>query len=109
MASVKQLPSGNFRALVRKKGFQSMSETFKSEKEAQKWGDAQDRKLEQIRRFGSADTPKGSTFPDFIQKYTEEFGSVKPFGKNKTACLARLSREFKGVLMSDMTKSRINQ
>lgn len=109
MASIKKLDSGNYRALIRKAGFKPMSKTFRLKADAKKWAAAQELKLDSIRNTGRAATPAGSTFPDFIRKYTEEVGSIKPFLKNKTACLRRLSEEFKGVLMADMTEMRISQ
>jgi len=109
MASFTKLPSGNWRALIRKRGSEHLSETFKKKKDAENWAKAQELKIDSVRKTGSAKTPAGSTFPDFIRKYTEEVGAVKPFGKNKAACLRRLGEEFEGVLMSDMTKLRISQ
>lgn len=110
MASIRQnKKTGKWRALIRKAGFKSMSGTFTRKADAKKWADAQELKLESIRYSGKAAPPAGSTFSDFIRKYTEEVGAVSPFLKNKAACLKRLSEEFKGVLMSDMTEMRIGQ
>lgn len=109
MASITKIGSGNYRALIRKAGFKTMSATFKRQSDAKKWAAAQELKLESIRHNGRAAPPVGSTFPDFIRKYIEEVGSVKPFGKNKAACLRRLSEDFNGVLMSDMTEMSIGQ
>lgn len=109
MASIVKLPSGNWRALIRKRGSKALSETFSKKRDAEQWAKAQELKIDSIRRTGRAETPAGSTFPDFVNKYIEDVGSVKPFGKNKSACLRRLSKEFDGVLMSDMTELRISQ
>lgn len=109
MASVTKLPSGKFRALVRKVGHEPMSETFKSRSDAKKWGQAQDDRIDAMDASGKAPPPKGSTFPDFIEKYIEETSSVKPHGKNKAACLKTLKAAFKGVPMTSMTESRIGE
>jgi len=109
MASITKLPSGNWRALIRKRGSEALSETFKKKKDAENWAKAQELKIDSVRRNGKAAPPAGSTFSDFIRKYTEQVGAVSPFLKNKAACLKRLSEEFEGVLMSDMTELRLDQ
>lgn len=109
MASIVRLPSGNWRALIRKRGSKALSETFTKKKDAETWAKAQELRIDSVLKTGLAKTPAGSTFPDFVRKYTEEVGAVKPFGKDKSASLRRLSKEFAGVLMSDMTKLRIAQ
>ncbi len=77
--------------------------TFKKHADAKKWAADQESKLESIRALGTASTPKGSTFADFVDKYVEETEPVKKHGKNKKSTLKRLKNEFKGVLMSDFS------
>jgi integrase len=109
MASIKKLPSGNFRALIRMSGFETQSETFKKSNDAKVWAKNTEDKLKAMRRSGKAMPPKGSTFADFIDKYIEETDPVKPHGKNKKACLERLKKDFSDVLMIDMTEYRISE
>lgn len=108
MASITKLPSGKWRALVRKRGSKPLSGTFEKKKDAEAWARAEELKLDSIKKYGKASTPKGSTFPDFIDKYVEETERVKPHGRNKKATLIRLKKEFDGVLMSDMSEKIIS-
>lgn len=109
MASIRKLPSGNWRALIRKRGSEPLSCTFEKKRDAEAWAKAQELKIDSIRKTGRAAPPSGSTFSDFVRKYREDVGSVKPFGKNKSASLKRLEAAFEGVPMSEMTEFRISQ
>lgn len=109
MASIRQLPSGRWRALVRKQGSRSQSATFDKKREAQEWSREIERKMDSISLTGSADLPKGALFSDFIDKYVEETDPVKPHGKNKKATLDRLKREFNGIQMSDISVLTLSQ
>lgn len=102
MASIVKLPSGSWRAQVMRGGVRH-GMTFKKHADAKKWAADQESKLESIRAVGTASTPKGSTFADFVDKYVEETEPVKKHGKNKKSTLKRLKNEFKGVLMSDFS------
>lgn len=108
MASITKLPSGKWRALIRKRGSKPLSGTFEKKKDAEAWARAEEIKLDSIKKHGKASTPKGSTFADFIDKYVEETERVKPHGKNKKATLIRLKSEFAGVLMADMSEKLIS-
>ncbi len=108
MATITKLPSGKWRALIRKRGSKPLSGTFEKKKEAESWAKIEELKIDNIVKFGKAEPPKGSTFPDFIDKYIEETDPVKPHGKNKKATLIRLKNEFKGVLMSDMSEKIVS-
>lgn len=108
MASITKLPSGKWRALIRKRGSKPISGTFEKKKEAEAWARNEELKIDSIVKFGKAETPKGSTFPDFIDKYVEETDPVKPHEKNKKATLIRLKKEFHGVLMSDLSEKLIS-
>ena len=102
MASIVRLPSGSWRAQVMRNGVRK-GETFKKHADAKRWAAEMESKLESINAIGTAKTPKGSTFADFIDKYVEETDPIKPHGKNKKATMKRLKSEFKGVLMSDFS------
>lgn len=102
MASIVKLPSGSWRAQVMRGGVRK-GMTFKKHADAKRWAAEIESKLESIKAIGTAPTPKGSTFADFVDKYIEETDPVKPHGKNKKATLKRLKVEFKGVLMSDFS------
>lgn len=108
MASITKLPSGKWRALVRKVGTKALSSTFEKKRDAELWAKNQEIRLESITAHGNAKPPKGTTFADFIEKYIEETDPVKPHGKNKAACLKRLKVDFKNIAMSDMTELQIS-
>ncbi|SHM89700.1 site-specific integrase [Phytopseudomonas punonensis] len=109
MATFVKMDSGRWRAIVRKKGHRQLSETFAKLADAKRWASDTELKIESIRKTGSASTPKGSTFADFVDKYVEETDPIKPHGKNKRASLQRLKREFANVLMSDMSVLVLNE
>lgn len=108
MATFVKLASGNHRAIVRKAGAKQMSETFAKKADAKRWAEDTERKIDSIRKTGSAATPKGSTFADFVDKYVEETDPIKPHGKTKRATLKRLKKEFDGVRMEDMSSLELN-
>ena len=67
MASIVRLPSGSWRAQVMRNGVRK-GETFKKHADAKRWAAEMESKLESINAIGTAKTPKGSTFADFIDK-----------------------------------------
>ena len=102
MASIVKLPSGSWRAQVMRSGLRK-GMTFKRHADAKRWAAEMEGKLESIKAIGTAPTPKGSTFADFVDKYVEETDPVKPHGRNKKSTLKRLKEEFKRVLMADFS------
>jgi hypothetical protein len=49
------------------------------------------------------------TFGDLIDRYTEEIGAVRPFGKNKTAALKSLSTALGAVFLSGPDAERLDK
>lgn len=109
MASIKQLPSGKYRALIRKAGLAPISKTFPSEKLAKAWAYAEEKKLDAIKISGRAAPPSGSTLADFVMKYIEEVGAKKSFGKTKMANLKRIASAFRNVTMANLNEAIINR
>ncbi len=58
MASIHQLPSGKWRALIRKKGITPISATFVTEKLAKTFAKEKERQLEEIKATGRTAAPR---------------------------------------------------
>lgn len=99
MAAFSQLPSGKWRAQIRKAGVYRNA-TFDTKREAKSWADGQESQINHIAASGVAPIPKGATVADLIEKYTETH--TKPYGKTKTATLAMLVREIGKVKLANL-------
>ena len=99
MAAFSQLPSGKWRAQVRRAGIYRNA-TFDSKREAKEWAAGVESQANHIAASGVAPIPKGATVADLIEKYTETIS--KAYGKTKTATLAMLVRELGKVKLSNL-------
>lgn len=88
MPTFSQLPSGKWRAQVRRGGLYRAA-TFPTKREAKDWATAIEAQANHIAASGFAPIPKGATLSDLIDKYTET--QTKDPGKTKAATLAMLS------------------
>jgi integrase len=89
---------GRWRALVRKGGH-VRCETFGSRAQAKAWAAAIERQIEELRASGVM-SAKGLTLGDLIDRYREELYTLKPWGRTKSADLARLKGDL-GALKAD--------
>ena len=99
MATFSQLPSGKWRAQVRRAGLYRAA-TFEKKREAQDWAAGVESQANHIAASGFAPIPKGATLSDLIDKYTETVS--KSYGKTKTATLAMLKRELGKVKLVNL-------
>lgn len=99
MATFSQLPSGKWRAQVRRGGLYRAA-TFATKREARDWATAIEAQANHIAAGGFAPVPKGATLGDLIDKYTET--GAKLTGKTKEATLAMLKRELGKVKLSNL-------
>lgn len=99
MAAFSQLPSGKWRAQVRRAGIYRNA-TFDSKREAKDWAAGIESQANHIAASGVAPIPKGATVGDLIDKYTETLS--KGYGKTKTATLAMLVRELGKVKLANL-------
>lgn len=99
MASFSQLPSGKWRAQVRRAGIYRNG-TFDTKREAQAWAAENERKANHVAASGVAPIPKGATVADLIEKYTETIS--KSYGKTKAATMAMLIRELGKLKLSSL-------
>lgn len=96
MATFSLLPSGKWRAQVRRAGI-SRGATFATKREARDWATAIEAQANHIAAGGFAPIPKTVTVGDLIDKYRES--TTDKVGKTKTATLEMLKRELgKGKL-----------
>jgi len=80
------------RALVRKAG-QTRCATFGTKAAAKDWAAKVERELEQLKATGVMEA-RGITLGDLIDRYNRELYPAKPWGRSKSADLARLKRDL---------------
>ena len=107
MASFVKLPSGSWRAIVRRKS-RYISETFRRKDDARAWA------LNAERQIDRGEAPKGSrsamlkTFGDLIDLHIEDMKEVgRAPGRSKVATLAMLKRQLGGLNMIELDRDRI--
>lgn len=91
MPTLTQLPSGKWRAQVRRRGIYRAA-TFDTKREANYWAAGVESQATHIVAGGFAPVPRGATIADLIDKYVETTG--KAAGKTKAATLGMLKREI---------------
>lgn len=84
--------NGQWRALVRKAGHVKCA-TFASKAAAKEWARRVEGEIDELRASGVM-APRGLTLGKLIDRYTEELYPVKPWGRTKTADLARLKDDL---------------
>jgi len=100
MAAFSQLPSGKWRAQVRRTGFYKAT-TFTLKRDAEAWAREVERQAEHLTAGGFAPVPKAATVADLIDEYIK--GHEATYGKTKTATLAMLKREIGKVRLTAMS------
>lgn len=91
MGSITKLPSGKWRARVRKDGVYR-GRTFESKRDATAWANEVAGLIETASVRGLAAVPKSATVGDLIDKYVETVPNT--WGRSKTATLQLLKREL---------------
>lgn len=100
MATFTQLPSGNWRAQVRKSGIYRNA-TFRTKAEARNWALAIESHATHVAASGFAPPPKGATLRDLLEKYIAS--QTKEAGKTKRATLEMLKRELGSVRLTALS------
>jgi len=100
MPTFSQLPSGKWRAQVRRAGVYRNA-TFPTKREAAEWAAGIEAQAHHIAASGYAPVPKGATVKDLIEKYQESF--AKSPGKTKAATLAMLIARLGKVRLSNLS------
>jgi len=99
MPTFSQLPSGKWRAQVRRGGLYRAA-SFTTKREAKDWAMTVESQLNHVAASGFAPIPKGATLADLIDKYTET--QARDPGKTKTATLAMIRRELGEVKLTSL-------
>lgn len=105
MASVIKI-GNQWRAQVRRKGFPAETKTFPTKGQATAWAATTEANMMALKHQDVRIISK-KTVADLIDRYTEEIGAVKPFGKNKKAVLAMLRDRLGETLLPDLTVERL--
>jgi integrase len=92
---------GRWRALVRKGGH-TRCETFATKSAAKGWAETIERQIDELRAAGVMQA-KGVTLGDLIDRYTRELYPLKPWGRSKSADLARLKADLGHLRADDLT------
>lgn len=81
-----------YRALVRKGGYVKCA-TFGNKGAAKEWAANVEREIDELKSSGVMQ-PRGQTLGDLIDRYTTEIYPLTPWGRTKTADLARLKKDL---------------
>ena len=95
-----------WRAQVRRKGYPDKTETFGTKVLAEAWARGIEGDIESL-RAGVMPMGKLHTMGKLIEKYEQEIGLSKPFGRNKAAVLKTLKTLLGDVQVSALTPARI--
>ncbi|OWY31688.1 tyrosine-type recombinase/integrase [Herbaspirillum aquaticum] len=104
MAHISRLPSGNWRALVRRKGHKSKSQTFTLKRDALQWAMAIESQAEHIAAYGKQPVPEGYTVAKLVDTYIER---TPPGQKTKTATLQMLRNSLGNILLAKLGASHL--
>lgn len=105
MASIIKIGE-KWRAQVRRKGHPVQTKTFSTKALAQAWA----RSLEgDVEKLSAGMLPRGPewTVGKIVEKYEEEVGKTKTFGRNKAAVLKTIRTILANVQIADLTPERI--
>lgn len=100
MPTFSQLPSGKWRAQVRRNGV-NKGATFTLKRDAEAWARAAERQAEHAGTSGVMPLPKSATLADLIDSYTETVAKLP--GKTKAATLAMLRADLGGVRLMSLS------
>lgn len=99
MPTFSQLPSGKWRAQVRRAGLYRAA-SFATKREAKDWAMAVESQLTHVAASGFAPIPKGATLADLIDKYAESQANEP--GRTKAATHAMFRRELGEIKLASL-------
>lgn len=105
MASIIKIGS-KWRAQVRRKGQPAATKTFSTKVLAEQWAKRMEGDAEHI-SAGIMPTGKAHTVGKLIERYEEEIGQAKPFGRNKAAVLKKLREALQDEQVATLTAERV--
>lgn len=95
-----------WRAQIRRKGYPDRTETFSTKALAEAWARGVEGDVESL-RAGVMPVGKAHTMGKLIERYEEEIGGAKPFGRNKADVLKKLKEHLKDVQVAALTPGRV--
>lgn len=95
-----------WRAQVRRKGYPDRTETFSTKALAEAWARGVEGDVESL-RAGVMPVGKAHTMGKLIERYENEIGAAKPFGRNKSDVLKKIKEHLKDVQVAALTPARI--
>jgi integrase len=107
MASIIKIGT-SWRAQVRRKGHQPITQTFPTKAAAQQWArgveaDIDNQRHQDSRSLGDATVSK------LVDRYMEDMQLEKPFGKNKLAVLKSFKTSLGDVKLADLNEDRLTK
>jgi integrase len=96
-----------WRVQIRKHGYDKHG-TFESRAAAQAWAQTVERQIDELRASGVMQA-RGLTLGDLIDRYTLELYPVKPWGRSKSADLARLKKDIGGRAASTLNSAELSR
>jgi integrase len=88
----------SWRAVIRKKGHRARTKTFKRRGAAQRWVREVEIKMDRLEASNDH-----HDLGYLIQRYVDEIGGVKSWGRSYRAGVLRLKRDFGGTTLSELT------
>ena len=104
MASILKV-KGSWRAQVRRRGFPTKTQTFPTKILAQQWARGLEAEIDAGRAVPSRASRQ--TVADLVDRYTNEVGAAKAFGRNKAGTLKLIRALLGGEVAADLTAERI--
>lgn len=101
MASIIKV-GGKWRAQVRRKGFPAETRTFDTKARATAWAVKTESDMDALKHQDGR-TIARMTLRALIERYEDEIGKVKPFGRNKASVLRSLKDSMGGTLLPALT------
>jgi len=102
VASIRQR-NGAWVADIRRKGHKSISKSFATKGKAQAWAREIEGQIDAM-QFKDARGLAHITLSQLIDRYTEEIGGIKPFGRNKVDVLRKWKLSHGSMPVSELTE-----
>lgn len=98
---------GRWRALVRKGGH-TKCQTFATKAAAKAWAATVEREIDELKSRGVMQA-RGITVADLVDRYVAEIYPLKPWGRTKSADLARLRGDLGSIAVTDLTGFHVTE
>lgn len=105
MASITKI-GDRWRAQIRRKGHPSIAQTFDKKAQAQEWARRVETEISSG-EFSDARKLADFTIEGLVNRYIEEVGAIKAFGKSKLGALDMLKRFMGSVTLASLTDTAI--